>query len=306
LVIAQALPVAYTRWGAGGAGITVNQLLFPHAPATPLSATEIAPKPEGNSPMPVQVQCPGCQTKYAFSEHLLGRNTRCKKCDHPLTISNAAEPVASGAAAIRAGTPPTKKPLATSTGNDAEGDRREKRLKKKRRREERGANTARTWLIGSGLVLLFLVFAGVTGVLAFWLSGYSVDKGPKLAGKWKGAPEIGGALHEATQGQMHPVGEEFAGAILQHVADDLLAVIIDFKEGGTVFFSGKTDTIGMPANSDGTWSVRQREGDIMFVSLKVSGAELEARLAFRDKNTFVLTFPDKKELAPVVFSRVKE
>ncbi len=44
------------------------------------------------------------------------------------------------------------------------------------------------------------------------------------------------------------------------------------------------------------------------VTVKMGPADkpFEAKLAFKDKNTFVLTRPDKENFEPITFARVKE
>jgi hypothetical protein len=54
----------------------------------------------------------------------------------------------------------------------------------------------------------------------------------------------------------------------------------------------------------GSFQAVAREGDVLTVRLAPGGTAFEARLSFRDRDTFVWTRPDRKD--PVVFTRVKD
>jgi hypothetical protein len=231
--------------------------------------------------MPIHMTCPDCGTAYAFSEQLAGRTARCQRCDHPLTVGSP---------------PPADEP-------DVDFEPRRRRKKKARRRDQDPAALAWKLAIGAG-VLLVLVVGGAIA-LAFVLVG-GTDKGPRLVGKWRGAAEDRPAVGEAVKDKVHPVAQGLLEALAQRAADELLEVRVEFKKGGTAFFSGNTASIGVPPDSDGPWEVVARDGDVLTVRLAPSGATFEARLAFRDPDTFTLTRLDQKDKQPLVFTRVKD
>jgi hypothetical protein len=179
-------------------------------------------------------------------------------------------------------------------------------VKKKRRRQELDPKAALAWklAIGAGVVLL-LVVAGILTVLFLLPVGEAEsDKGITLIGKWKGTADIGPGIGEVAKNKLPPVIEGIAQAALQKLANESMAVNINFKKNGKVFFSGNTQRIGVPADSDGAWDILQQDDDILTVRMGPAGGSFEARLAFRDKHTFVLTRPDRKDQAPVVFTRL--
>jgi hypothetical protein len=242
--------------------------------------------------------CSGCGTDYSFSEQLIGRTARCRKCDHPLTVGS---PPASPDPDQDADTfSPEPDDLA---GRDSGRPGRSKKKAGRRRGSDPAAAFGWKLAAGVGVLLVLLLGGGVALVVALVGGG---DDGPNLVGKWKGATEVRQAVREATKDKMHPVAGKFAEALAQHAADELLAVTLDFKKSGTVFFSGNTSTIGVSSESDSPWDILYSEGDVVAVRMGPRGEEFDARLAFRDKDTFILTRPDQKDQPPVVFKRVKD
>jgi hypothetical protein len=225
--------------------------------------------------------CPGCGTAYAFSEQLIGRSARCRQCNQSLTV-----------AAVPAGEP--------------ELPRRPR--KKGRRRERDAANLGWKLAIGAGVLLTLLVIGGLTALFMFSKGGG--DRGPRLVGKWKGSRDIRqdvrAGVREVTQDKAPAAAQDIAGGLLQRVFDEAAGVTIDFKKSGRAFFSGNTAAIGLPPDSEGPYEILQRDEDMLLVRLGPDGAAFEARLSFRDRDTFVLTRPDRKDQAPIVFSRVKD
>ena len=247
--------------------------------------------------MPVHMTCDGCGTDYSFSEQLIGRTARCRKCDHPLTVGS---PLASADPDEDADTsyPDPDDLVARDSGRLG----RSKKKTGRRRGSDPAAAFGWKLAVGVGVLLVLLLGGGVALVVA--LAGG--DDGPNLVGKWKGATDVREAVREAAKDKMHPVAGKFAEAMAQHAADELLVVTLDFRKSGTVFFSGNTSTIGVSSESDSPWEVLYRDGDAVAVRMGPRGEEFDARLAFRDKDTFILTRLDQKDQPPVVFKRIRE
>jgi hypothetical protein len=234
--------------------------------------------------MSIHVKCPKCATAYTLSDENAGKKALCKKCGEKFRMP-AANDV------------PQALPASDSQGPD--GPRRKKRLK-----GQEAAPLHRrpaVWIAGAAATLVILTVA-----LALWIRGGA--RGPLLVGKWRGAPEVREAVKDATNQMakgkpVNPLALGFAQAIIQKGAEQLLAVEIEFKPGGTAFYSGNTGVIGMPAASDGPWQIVKTEGDIMTVRMGPPGKTFEARLAFRDRDTFTLTRLDQPGVDPITFTR---
>jgi len=237
--------------------------------------------------MSIHVKCPKCSTAYTLSDENAGKKALCKKCGEKFRMPAADE---------------APEALAVSDVQDTDQPRRKKRFKGQEATplHRRPA----TWAAGGALAFLLLAIG-----LALWIRGGA--RGPVLVGKWRGAPEVREAVKEATNQvakgqQVNPLALGFAQAIIQKGAEQLLAVEVDFKPGGTVFYSGNTSIIGMQAASDGPWQIVKTDGDIMTVRLGPTGKSFEARLAFRDRDTFSFTRPDKPGENPISFTRVQD
>ncbi len=228
--------------------------------------------------MPVHVTCPGCETAYAFSEQLAGRTALCPRCSHPLTVGHS---------------PPEE---------EAPNVEKPRRPRKKKRPAD---PTALGWKLALGVGLVLVLLAG-GALAAVFLLGKGTDKGPRLVGKWQGSVESRPEDADVPRQRREANAGDIALGLLQRLADDFQPAEIDFRKDGKASFSGSTAIIDVPAGSEGPWEVVRREGDVLTVRMGAGGAAFEARLAFRDRDTFVLTRPDRKGQSPVVFTRVKD
>jgi hypothetical protein len=223
--------------------------------------------------MPVEMYCPGCKFGYSFSEQLIGRTARCKKCQHVFTV----------------GRPVVPENVEADDGekcDDGEnsGDRRKRKKKELRKREPAGGVG---WKVAVGVVL-FQAFVGGVVTLVVVLD-VGADPGPDLIGEWTGAPEVRQALNEAFKGGP-AIAKDFAGAILQKAADEFLAVTIQFSDDGRVFVSGNTLCIGVPGARNGSWEILERDGNVLTVRLDFGRESFDVRLAFRSRrNSFTFT-----------------
>jgi hypothetical protein len=117
----------------------------------------------------------------------------------------------------------------------------------------------------------------------------------KLYGKWTGAPsfkeDIDKAMDSAAQGkQVNNAVKGIAGFIGQKLAEATMSIELDFQEGGRVFFRGNTDLIGLPRDSDGTWSVTEAGKNELNITFGTDQKKLTGKVLFRDKNEFTLKF----------------
>ena len=253
--------------------------------------------------MSIQVRCPHCSAQYTLHENLSGKKGRCKKCGESFMIT--AESTAPAPVAMKSAEP---RPDTTheSRGDHAAPREFRRKGKKKKRRESRASDgAARRKLIATGVVLATILIM-VGGML--WLFGG--PRKPNLVGNWRGAPQVRQAVKDVTKEvakgkDVNPLASGFAQALVQKAADQLLAVNIEFKSSGTAFYSGNTESIGMPAESDGPWEIIREEQDVLIVRMGPSDKPFEARLAFRDRDNFSFTRPDKPGQDPISFSRVR-
>lgn len=148
------------------------------------------------------------------------------------------------------------------------------------------------------------VFRGAVAYgLAFLAAG--CPSGPDLVGTWQGTPQTLKTVQQVTKGQANPVVEGFVNAAVQGLANSFLSVRIRFKSDGTAYYSGNTDALGLPPESDGPWYVLKREKDALIVRLGTTGHPLQARIVFRDRNKFTLIRVDAPE-TPLVFTRAND
>ncbi len=104
----------------------------------------------------------------------------------------------------------------------------------------------------------------------------------------------------------NPLAKGIIENLGQRVADEMLAVTLEFKKGGTVFFSGNTPALGLPPEAFGPWEIQESDQDSLTVQMGPEDHSFRARLVFRDRDTFILSRLDKKEQDPIAFSRVRD
>jgi predicted Zn finger-like uncharacterized protein len=233
--------------------------------------------------MSIHVKCPKCSTAYTLPDDNAGKKARCKKCGEKFRMPAAGD---------------MAEALPVSDVQDTDRPRRKKRLK---------GNEATplhrkpaVWAAGGALAFILLAIG-----LALLLRG---ARGPVLVGKWRGAPEVREAVKAATSQvakgqQVNPLVQGFVQAMVQKGAEQLLAVEVDFKQSGTAYYSGNTAIIDMPQASDSPWQIVKVDGDIMIVRLGRPDKSFEARLAFRDRDTFSFTRLDAPGADPISFTR---
>jgi predicted Zn finger-like uncharacterized protein len=241
--------------------------------------------------MVLNAQCPACGSRYAVGDHFAGKKARCKKCQ-ALFMMPAAEAA------------PEEiefEPLPDDdSAADAADDRLARRRRKKRRRQEAAAR-ARTMWVGVAVAAVVLL----AGAATVWLIAGG-QRDPNLVGNWQGAPQVQEAVATIAKNQpIHPLAKAFGQAVIQKAAERMLTVNVEFKKGGTAFFSGNTEAIGVSSGSDGPWEVIKSEGEVVIVRMGPVDKQFEARLAFRDRDTFNFTRLDQKDEPAIVFSRVK-
>jgi hypothetical protein len=247
--------------------------------------------------MSIHIKCPKCSTAYTLGDEMAGKKALCKKCGEKFRMPQLASPSAKGVGGEGAAQDDEAPEVLPASGvHDADRPRR------KKRREATPFHRRPAVLVAAGASAFILLVL----VLMLWIRGG--PHGPNLVGKWRGAPEVREAVKDATtqmaKGQsVNPLALGFAQAIIQKGAEQLLAVEIDFRVGGTAFYSGNTGIVGMPQASDGPWQIVKSDNDILTVRMGPAGKSFEARLAFRDRDTFTLTRPDQPELNPVTFTR---
>jgi predicted Zn finger-like uncharacterized protein len=251
--------------------------------------------------MPIRTCCPSCGASYTLDDPLLGKKARCKHCRQYFIVSGLVTPDECDVEMIveEEGVQ-AEPPTGLSPGPDAAAA---PLPRKKKRRKVRDDSSLRLRLALAGVVGLLIV----GGVVALGWLLWGVQRTPNLVGKWKGAVEVRGDVKEAlTDANLPPVAGRFVEALTQKAADELLAITIQFNKGGQAFYSGNTKSIGIARESDGPYEVVQTDGDVLVVRMGPSSASFEARLLFRDRDSFTLTRLDKKDAPTVTFTRVKD
>src|SRR5262249_8066302 len=79
-----------------------------------------------------------------------------------------------------------------------------------------------------------------------------------------------------------------AGFFGQQLANATISVELDFQDKGRVFFRGNTQVLGLPPDSDGTWSVSEAEPNVLNIRFGTDKKQLTGKVLFRDKNEFTL------------------
>jgi predicted Zn finger-like uncharacterized protein len=221
--------------------------------------------------MSIQAQCPSCGASYSVADDLGGKSIRCKRCEQRFEVVIAV----------------SRAPVDVSAPH----------VKKGRHEDALASVNLKLGLLGVGLLV---VVGGCIALLLYATRG----GGPSLVGTWKGAPEVRQAVGEFAKGKnVNPLAEGFAKALIQKAADELMSTTITFKNSGTAFFSGNTEALGLPAESDSPWEILRSEGDFVTVKMGRADKSFEARLAFKDANSFTLTRLDKKDFEPILFKR---
>ena len=135
------------------------------------------------------------------------------------------------------------------------------------------------------------LWAGVTILLLGGCSAQKPEK--KLLGSWLGAPSVtesvDQAVNAAGQGQkVNPLARGAAQFLGQKFAEATMSVELDFHTGGTMFFRGNTDVLGLPPDSDGTWEVTSSSPDAIDISFGTEARQLHGKVLFRNRDEFTL------------------
>jgi hypothetical protein len=252
--------------------------------------------------MSIHVKCPKCSTAYTLSDESAGKKALCKKCAEKFRMPPLPSPSGKRVGGEGAARDDLPEALPVSDAEDIPQSKGKWRVKD--RKVTPLYRKPAVWAAGGALAFILLAIG-----LALWIRGGA--RPPILVGKWRGAPEVRQAVKEATnqitKGQpVNPLALGFAQAVIQKGAEQLLAVEVDFKQSGTAYYSGNTAIIGMPEASDGPWQIVKVDGDIMIVRLGPAGKSVEARLAFRDRDTFTFTRLDKPGADPISFTRATD
>jgi hypothetical protein len=132
----------------------------------------------------------------------------------------------------------------------------------------------------------------------------------QMIGTWTGAPSVSEAVDQgvdaAAQGKgVNPVARGFAKFVGQKLADATMSIEIDFKSGGTVFFRGNTEILGLPNGSDGTWNVSGDNLDQFDITFGTAAKRLHGTVLFRNKDEFTLKL-DEASIASIAGDKPKE
>jgi hypothetical protein len=133
----------------------------------------------------------------------------------------------------------------------------------------------------------------------------------KVIGKWTGAPsvkeDVDKVVDSAAQGKkVNNVAKGVAGFLGQQLANATMSVELDFQEGGRVYFRGNTDALGLPRDSDGTWSVTEVEKNVLSIKFGTDKKQLTGKLLFRDKNEFTLKLDEPPVPTPATGDQAKD
>jgi hypothetical protein len=239
-----------------------------------------------------------------LDDQFLGKKARCKQCRAYFVVSGHASPTRGDEVEARdderariSAQAPVAAPPPEETST--------RPLRKKKRRKPLGDPSLRLRIglaVGVGVVVIGILIA--VPLLLYRSHGGS-HKTPDLVGKWKGAPPVREEVADALKGSnAPPLAGKLLGALGQRAADHLLAVNVQFNKSGAAFFSGNTSSIGVSGESDGTWEIVQAENDVLTVRMGPAKAPFEARLVFRDRDSFSFTRLDRKDDTSILFTRV--
>ena len=234
--------------------------------------------------MAIQTTCPGCGASCTLESHLVGQKMRCAKCGQRFLV---------------------REPQAPGASDPAGGAAEAIPLRRKKKRRKPAPVSLRLWIIlGSAAAFLLLVGGAVAVGLVLLVAHRSP---PSLVGSWKGSVQVREDISKAAQSQnAPPVVGNILGGFAQLATDEMLAVRVDFKQNGMAFFSGNTGGLGIPGEGDGTWEIVEAGRDVLVVRMGRPSAPFEARLAFRDRDTFSFTRLDKPDEPSVLFTRLRD
>jgi|GEM_PF-5359277 len=147
------------------------------------------------------------------------------------------------------------------------------------------------------------LWAALVFVLFLQIGCSSPTPEERLIGKWRGAPAAKEAVDqmvdEAAKGkEVNPLARGVARFLGQKVAEATMAVELDLRKGGLIFFSGETSVFGLPPDSDGTWEVESADGDAMQFHFSTDSKQLRGKMLFRDADEFILKLEQAPAAAP--------
>ncbi len=115
----------------------------------------------------------------------------------------------------------------------------------------------------------------------------------RLAGRWIGRPEVKEAVDAMVQStapgqEVNPLAQGAARFLGNALAKATMSVEIDLRPSGAVFLRGNTELLGMPPDSDGTWTVISADEDRAVVEFEIEDKTFRGKLVLRDADEFTL------------------
>ncbi len=112
-------------------------------------------------------------------------------------------------------------------------------------------------------------------------------------GRWIGTPPVkeavDAALQSAAPGQeVNPLAQGAARFLGNALAKATMSVEIDLRPSGACFLRGNTEMLGMPPDSDGSWTIVSANDDVAHVEFEIEGKTFPAKIVLRDANEFTL------------------
>ena len=96
-------------------------------------------------------------------------------------------------------------------------------------------------------------------------------------------------VQTTAQGQeVNPLAQGAARFLGNALAKATMSVEIDLRPSGSVFFSGNTEMLGLPPDSEGTWDVVSANDDVAHVEFDVDDKTYVAKIVLRDADEFML------------------
>jgi hypothetical protein len=245
--------------------------------------------------MSIQTSCPGCGASCTLEPADLGRKTRCRECGQRFVVRDLRKPGAGDPAAVAT-------PAPTAGGEQAVAV---PLRRKKKRPKPAAAMSLRLWIVMGSVAAVLLLVGGSVALGMLILAWHRSP--PSVVGRWKGSVQVRDDVSKVVNDQKAPpVVGNIIGGFAQLATDDLLAVTIDFKQNGMAFYSGNTAGLGITGEGDGTWEIVEAGRDVLVVRMGRPSAPFEARLAFRDRDTFSFSRLDQPDGPTVLFSRVRD